>query len=68
MVLIMKAGILSGRFYLWAALNFAAAIAMTLLPQVSVLLFGFVSALSFFLPGWKYYRLRKARHPESLPP
>jgi serine/threonine-protein kinase len=65
MVLIMKAGILSGRFYLWAALNFAAAIAMTLLPQVSVLLFGLVSALSFFLPGWKYYRLRKARCRES---
>ncbi|GIW83687.1 MAG: protein kinase [Gemmataceae bacterium] len=65
MILIMKAGILSGRFYLWAALNFAAAIAMTLLPQVSVLLFGFVSALSFFLPGWKYYRLRKARCRES---
>lgn len=65
MILIMKAGILSGRFYLWAALNFAAAIAMTLLPQVSVLLLGLVSALSFFLPGWKYYRLRKARYQES---
>jgi len=61
MIMIVKAGILSGRFYLWAALNFTTAIAMTLLPQVSVLLFGLVSALSFFFPGWKYYRLRKAR-------
>ncbi|MDW8241661.1 MAG: serine/threonine-protein kinase [Thermogemmata sp.] len=61
MVMIMKAGILSGRFYLWAALNFAAAVAMTLWTNISVLLFGLVSALSFFLPGWKYYRLRRQR-------
>lgn len=65
MVMIMKAGILSGRFYFWAALNFAAAIAMTLLPSVSVLLFGVVSALSFFLPGWKYHRLRQQRQRSS---
>jgi serine/threonine-protein kinase len=61
MIMIMKAGILSGRFYLWAALNFAAAVVMTVLPTFSVLLFGLVSALSFFLPGWKYYRLRQQR-------
>ncbi len=61
MIMIVKAGILSGRFYIWAALNFAAAIIMTLLPQISVLLFGVVSALSFFVPGWKYYRQRRDR-------
>jgi serine/threonine-protein kinase len=61
MVMMFKAGILSGRFYVWAALNFAAAIVMPLIPEVSVLLFGAVSALSFFIPGLKYYRQRKAR-------
>jgi serine/threonine-protein kinase len=59
MVMVFKAGILSGRFYGWAALNFAAAIVMPLLPRVSILLFGAVSALSFFVPGLKYYRQRK---------
>ncbi|MBY0458326.1 MAG: serine/threonine protein kinase, partial [Gemmataceae bacterium] len=61
MVMVFKAGILSGRFYGWAALNFAAAIVMPLVPQISILLFGAVSALSFFIPGLKYYRQRKAR-------
>jgi serine/threonine-protein kinase len=59
MVMVFKAGILSGRFYGWAALNFAAAIVMPLVPRVSILLFGAVSALSFFIPGLKYYRQRK---------
>lgn len=61
MVMVFKAGILSGRFYGWAALNFATAVVMPLVPEVSVLLFGAVSALSFFVPGLKYYRQRKAR-------
>jgi serine/threonine-protein kinase len=61
MVMVFKAGILSGRFYVWAALNFAAAVVMPLVPEVNVLLFGAVSALSFFVPGLKYYRQRKAR-------
>jgi serine/threonine-protein kinase len=63
MVMVFKAGILSGRFYSWAVLNFAAAVVMPL-PFVrdwAVLLFGAVSALSFFVPGLKYYRQRKAR-------
>jgi serine/threonine-protein kinase len=61
MVMMFTAGILSGRFYVWAALNFVAAVVMPLLPRVSILLFGVVSALSFFIPGLKYYRQRKAR-------
>ena len=61
MVMVFKAGILSGRFYGWAALNFAAAVVMPLVPRVSILLFGAVSALSFFVPGLKYYRQRRAR-------
>ena len=64
MVMVFKAGILSGRFYVWAAANFVAAIVMPLVPQVSILLFGAVSALSFFVPGLKYYRQRKQRDGE----
>ena len=61
MVMVFKAGLLSGRFYIWAAVNFAAAVVMPLVPTVSILLFGAVSALSFFVPGLKYYRQRRAR-------
>jgi serine/threonine-protein kinase len=63
MVMVFKAGILSGKFYFWAALNFFAAVLMPLPPfcEWNILLFGAVSALSFFVPGLKYYRQRKAR-------
>ena len=61
MVMVFKAGLLSGRFYIWAAANFLVAVIMPLVPQVSILLFGAVSALSFFIPGLKYYRQRRAR-------
>lgn len=59
MVFVFKAGILSGKFYLWAGLNFLAACVMPLVPEVSILLFGAVSALSFFIPGRIYHRQRK---------
>jgi serine/threonine-protein kinase len=59
MVFVFKAGILSGKFYLWAALTFATACVMPLVPQASVLLFGLASAVSFFVPGLIYYRQRK---------
>ena len=60
MVCVFEAGILSGKFYLWAALNFATAVAMPLVPGAGVLLFGAVSALSFFVPGLIYHRQRAA--------
>ena len=59
MVFVFKAGILSGRFYFSAAAMFLTATVMPLVPEVSILLFGVVSALSFFIPGLKYYRLRR---------
>jgi serine/threonine-protein kinase len=59
MVFVFKAGILSGRFYISATAMFVTATVMPLVPEVSILLFGVVSALSFFLPGLKYYRLRR---------
>ena len=59
MVFVFKAGILSGKFYIWAALNFAWPCVMPLVPEVAILLFGFASLLSFFVPGLVYYRQRK---------
>jgi serine/threonine-protein kinase len=58
MVCVFEAGILSGKFYLWAGLNFAAALVMPRLPGGGILLFGVVSALSFFIPGRAYHRQR----------
>jgi serine/threonine-protein kinase len=58
MVFVVKAGILSGTFYFQAAALFATAPAMAACPQVAHLIFGFVSAACFFLPGLKYYRQR----------
>ncbi len=59
MVFVFKAGILSGRFYVTAIVMFITAAVMPLVPRVEILLFGAVAALSFFLPGLKYYRLRR---------
>lgn len=64
MVFVAKAGILSGRFYIEAAMLFItglimAALASADIPDFSVTLFGIVSALTFFLPGLKYYRQQK---------
>jgi serine/threonine protein kinase len=66
MVFLAKAGILSGQFYIQAAAMFLtslimAAIASSNLPDFSVSLFGVVSALTFFLPGLKYYRQQRSR-------
>jgi serine/threonine-protein kinase len=59
MVFVFKAGILSGKFYLWAALNFVAACLMPLTGDYAVLVFGLVSAVSFFVPGLHYHRQRR---------
>ncbi len=58
MVFLIKAGILSGTFYLQAAALFLTAIAMAHWADYSHVIFGVVSAACFFLPGWKYYRQR----------
>ena len=58
-VFFVKAGTLSGQFYVAAVCYFITAMLMAALPQVGHLLFGIVSAVSFFVPGLKYYRQRK---------
>ena len=63
MVFVIKAGMLSGQFYVQAAALFVTALAMAWMQRVgiswSITLFGVVSALCFFLPGLKYYRQRR---------
>ncbi|MDG2130863.1 MAG: serine/threonine-protein kinase [Fuerstiella sp.] len=63
-VFLAKAGMLSGRFYIHAGALFATSIVMAAMqrqetPNFSISLFGVVSALAFFLPGFKYYRQQK---------
>ncbi|HET6575445.1 MAG TPA: serine/threonine-protein kinase [Fimbriiglobus sp.] len=65
MVFLFKAGTLSGQFYLYALGYFVTAIVMALMQRlgpvwnVGHLLFGVMSAASFFFPGLRYYRQRK---------
>lgn len=58
MVFLVKAGMLSGTFYWQAAALFLVAGAMAQWPLYAHVLFGLVSGLCFFIPGWKYYRQR----------
>ncbi len=64
MVFLVKAGMLTGQFYIQSAALFATAIVMAVLQRyqipVGITLFGIVSAGCFFFPGLKYYRQRRA--------
>jgi serine/threonine protein kinase len=65
MVFLFKAGTLSGQFYLYALGYFVTSVVMALLQRagplwnVGHLLFGAMSAVSFFFPGLRYYRQRR---------
>jgi len=54
----VKAGILSGAFYVQAAALFATSLVMCLVSDVQHIVFGAVSAACFFIPGLKYFRQR----------
>lgn len=54
----VKAGILSGAFYVQAAVLFATSLVMCVVPDVQHVVFGAVSAGCFFVPGLKYFRQR----------
>ncbi len=61
MVFLVKAGTLSGWFYIAAGASFLVAVPMALVgPSWGVVLFGLVTGLGFFVPGLKYYRQRLA--------
>ena len=57
-VFFVKAGILSGAFYIQAAVLFGSALLMCVLPDYQHIIFGLVSAACFFVPGFKYHRQR----------
>jgi len=59
MVFLIKAGILSGSFYIQAITLFVTAIIMAVFSSIAMPLFAFVSAGCFFFSGLKYYRRRK---------
>lgn len=61
MVFLVKAGILSGSFYIQAVAMFLTAVAMAILPDIALTIFGFVSAACFFFSGLKYYRRKKSQ-------
>lgn len=56
MIFLIKAGILSGVFYIQAVCLFATTGLMLAYPSVAHLIFGAVAAISFFVPGLKYYK------------
>lgn len=58
MVFLVKAGILSGEFYVQAGVLFFTAWLMAVFPQYGHTIFGCVASACFFFPGWKYYRKR----------
>jgi hypothetical protein len=66
MLFLVKAGILSGIFYVYAFVTFLALIPMALLPGIAVSIFGLVTAACFFATGLKYHlRRRRALSPRN---
>ncbi|HEX4132373.1 MAG TPA: serine/threonine-protein kinase [Pirellulales bacterium] len=62
-VFLVKAGMLSGAFYVQAIALFTTALVMAWFERTNlpwgISLFGIVAAASFFIPGLKYYRQRE---------
>ncbi len=65
MTFVVKAGMLTGAFYLSAAAEFLIAIPMAIWPDYGILLFGIMTAICFFVPGLKYYRQRLQSRAEA---
>ena len=66
MAFLVKAGMLSGQFYIQAIALFITAGLMAVFPKYAHLIFGVVSAACFFFPGLKYYRQRLRALLEAL--
>ncbi len=60
MLFMIKAGVLSGGYYVQAAMTFLAIFPMAWYPRFAPMIFGVVAAGCFFLTGWKY-RVRRSR-------
>ena len=65
MAFFIKAGILSGSFYVHALALAVCAGLMLVVPQYAVLMFGITLATCFFLSGLKYYRRRNLTQVQS---
>jgi serine/threonine-protein kinase len=65
---VVKAGMLTGAFYVQAAAQFLVACAMARWPDYGILLFGAVTAVCFFVPGLWYYRQRQRTRAEVTSP
>jgi len=59
-VFTVKAGILSGEFYIPAAILFFTSIPMAFFPTYAVTIFGVVASGAFFLSGLKFYLAKRA--------
>ncbi len=67
MVFLFKAGTLTGWFYIAAGLCFLAAIPTAIFPEIGPLLFGLVSGVGFFVPGFRYYRQKRTGEKAGIP-
>ena len=65
MVFLIKAGILSGMFYIPAAGMFLTAGLMAAWPRFAITMFGVSSGLGFFVPGLMYH-VRRARSSRAI--
>jgi predicted Ser/Thr protein kinase len=65
MTFVVKAGILAGSFYVHAGVMFGLAILMAWMQHIQfdygLSVYGLISAATFFIPGWKYYRQSAGR-------
>ena len=68
MVFLIKAGILSGMFYIPAAAMFLTAGLMAIWPRFALTIFGVVSGAGFFVPGLMYHHRRVRVGPNHSSP
>ena len=68
MVFVVKAGMLSGTFYLQAAACFLTAGVMAVAPRYALAIYGLVSGACFFVPGLKYHTQRTRSAPARTNP
>lgn len=68
MVFFVKAGILTGAFYVQAVALFLTSVVMAAQPTIGLTIFGAVSAGSFFVPGYKYHKQRRRDQVSSVTP
>ena len=59
MVFLIKAGMLTGAFYLQSSALLLASVAMSFWPAFAHLIFGVTAAACFFIPGYQYNRRRR---------